>query len=789
MNYSLSAQESIQSEVSRVQENLEMIIQNDVLNVQNNALNPIKILEFRSIDKNTNMTNKIGYSASSLVISNIDKQFTPIDFTETTFSGKKVIAVSELGNVFTAINLDDLNSRTNTRNGNGNGNGTAMINGMGLNSRIIQLDYFGKIAHGQGIVGTEDSLKPYTQVSPTTNFTAELLRSDSKMTIPISQFNAEYQYSNGNLQLTGITTPNILGYSQSRTVAGSGISTQTSDGITFSGTGQIIVKLNDLGNQTLRLDGTVPSGAKLRLVEKLGIYDLMTIPYDITYGFNISSSAVTLTTTSYSAYGCNHSTVYYGIYFYNDSPNLAVSSLSNFVAKASGIGFTPSGTQNTNSYVVSSVSYSYDYSYCSGGSNTPFPANRSPILYYDKSPAIDLLTMTTNFVGNTQQTSAGKQYYLIADPNGGTITVSGTVYTPTAPYLKITNLPPNIPYEIVKDGFVSTSGMAPASGPLTLLLNDVDIKGTPGASPTGTLYLYPNSLAYRGSFSTVVFDNINGQTIHIPTSDDKVYVVHAYVQIPVTGSVTVTNINLGGGTLETSLGTLSLSYLNGNYINGQTIKVPVIPGYLNINMVINGVPITTIISNVLGGTGVKIANPATQTINDQYTDSALSLIESTTGTIAYAIATTTGNLNANVFGTISGSASLTNTVTLTIPPPPPPHVVRKDPLTGWIDIYKNGVLVQSAQLLFNDQPTFTSSNTVSGSSQIQTASYSYAQTTISGTIVTSVAPGDMVEYYLYAKIHADGIPLVPPSGYTVTAVTSQGTATATIHSGSVNISN
>lgn len=798
MNYSLSAQQAMQLENTKNQENLWITIQNNILDVRNNALNPAKILEFRSIDKNTNMTNKIGYSASPLVISNIDKQFTPVDFTETTFSGKKVMAITELGNVFTAVNLDDL-SAIGTGKGTGNGNGTAMINGMGLNSRIIQLDYFGKILHGQGISGIQDSLKPYMPVSPSSNYAAELLNSDLKITIPIPQFNAVYQYNSGILQLTGTTTPNILGYSQSRTVAGSGISIQTSDGIIFSGTGQIIVKLNDFGNQTLRLDGTVPSGAKLRLVEKpsTGTYDLMTIPYDSTYGFNVRNGTIYMYSSVYGGHcgvSCGWGQVIYGTYYMsgNGLP-IEVSSLNNFAARASGITMTSSGTQNTNSYTVTAVNHQQSWYYYTQidprSPDLPVPTDGALVYYYDKSPTIDLLTFTTNFVGNTQQISARKQYYLIAEPNGDTITVSGVTYNPNTPYLKITNLPSNIPYEIVKDSYVSVSGMALASGPLTLLLNDVDIKGTQGAAPTGILYLYPNSLAYRGSFSTIVFDNINSQTIHIPTADDKIYVVHTYVQIPVTGSITITNTNLSGGTLGTSLGELSLSYLNGNYNSGDLIKVPVIPGYLNINMNINEVLTTTVISNVLGGTGIKIASPVTQTINDSDTDSIIPFIESTTGTIAYTISTATGNINANVLATISGSASLTNTVTLTVSPPPPPPPVRKDPLTGWIDIYKNGVLVQSVQLFFNDQPTFSSSNTVSGSSQIQTTSYSYTQTTISGTTVTSVTPGDMIEYYIYAKVHADGIPLAPPSGYIVSTVTSQGTATATIHSGSVNTSN
>jgi hypothetical protein len=367
---------------------------------------------------------------------------------------------------------------------------------------------------------------------------------------------------------------------------------------------------------------------------------------------------------------------------------------------------------------------------------------------------------------------------LIAEPNGGTITTVGTTYNPNAPYLKITDLPSNIPYEIVKDGYVTSSGMSSFDGKLTLLLTDVDILN---AASTGILYLYPNSLAYRGPFSTVVFDNVNGQTIHIATPDDKVYVVHTYVQIPVVGSVTITNTYLDNS--------LALSYLNGDYTNGQTIRVPVIPGYHDINMEINGIPTITSIASVLGGTGVKVASPSTQTINDSDTDSALPYIESTTGTVAYVVSTSSGSISASIQATISGSSSLQNTVTLTAPPPPPPAPVRKDPLTGWVDVYKNGVLVQSIQLYFNNQPTFTSSNTVSGNSQIQTATYSYPQTAIQGNAVTSAAIGDMIEFYVYAKIHSDGIPLSPPSGYVVSTVQSQATATATIHSGTVITSN
>lgn len=796
MNYSLSVQNAMQMETMKNQENLVLTVQNDVLDIQNNALNPVKILELRLIDKITNVTKIISYSTFPLVISDVNKKFMPVDFAVITFSDKKIIAITELGNVFTAMNFNDPSAFTVR---NVTSNGTAMINGMGINSRIIQFDYSGKILHGQGITGNEDSLKPYLLISPSNNYIAEILNSDLQTIVQIPKFNAEYQYDDGYLHLSTLADHNLLSYSESRTVAGSGMSSQNSNVITFSGGGQIIVKLNDLGTQTLRLDGTVPNGAKLRLIEKFNTvaYDLMTIPYDDTYGFNIGAGTVSATSTTYSGYcgaSCGFGTVYYGTYYYSAPISLDVSSLSDFVAKTSTISFTPFGTQNTNSYTVKSVNYQESYSYyLPKYGNLPSSFNpsllpNSLILYYDKSPGNTLLTFRDNFVGKIQQTIVGKQYYLIAEPNGGTITVSGVAYDSSTPYLKITNLPSNIPYEIVNGEYVTASGMIPANGSLILLPDDVDIKGGQGAVQTGLVHLYPNSLTHRGSFRTIVFDNVNNQTINIPTVDVKSYVVHAYVQIPVTDSVAITDTNLNGGTAGTAFGVLSLPYLNGNYYAGDLIKIPIIPGYLNVNMTINGIPTIIIISNILGGTGIKVANPATQTITDQDVDSVLPFIESTTGTMACVIATTSGNLNANFLAMISGSAYLSNTVTLTVDPPIPPVVYRKDPLSAWLDVYKNGVLVQSVQLFFNDLPIFTSSNNVLGLSQIQMASYTYTQTTITGTIVTRVLPGDVIEYYLYAKVRADGIPLVLPVGYTVSTVNSQGIATATIHSGSIQTS-
>jgi hypothetical protein len=715
--------------------------------------------------------------------------------------------ITELGNVFTAT-IDD----SSENNGSGTGDGRAMINGMGINSRIINRDYAGKLHYGYGVSGTQSSLNIYHQVPALTDFAAQILETDPKTTMIIPKFNTEYQYvpSTKSLQKVSSTTPNILGYSQSRTVGGGATVSQGTDGITISGTGTVLLKLNDYSGQNLVVEGTIPSGGNVKFGYDLQ-YDYINADYHSTRGFKMWSGPLPASTSAYGA-NCWYSGQYgtqCGYYYYwtqNFSPPLVVTASSNYAGySTSGHSFgIKSGSANTfvipNTYSINSIEHSTSNSaqICStprprGGFfyNVCYTSINSPsgtLEVFDKGTPI----MNTRLVDASQpfqishQFVSGKQYYVIAQPNGGTITIKGSQFNPSStPYLKITSLPSNVPYEIVKDGFVTAKGMSQSDGTLSLLLSDVSIQGT---NANGILVLYPDSLRYRGQFSMVVFDNINGQTIHIPTSDDKVYVAHAYVQIPVVGSVSVDSVRLSGGSLGDALGPLYLPYLDGNYTDIDLIRVPVIPGYHNIKMNINGIASTTVIANVLGGTGIKVAEPTANTINALKAGSPLSHVDSTAGTSSYVISTTSGNINAIVLATISGTSTIQNTVTLEAVPPPPPPPPRRDPLSAWVDVYRNGALVEQKQLYFNDQPTFTPGNSVSGNSQIQTAAYVYPQATVSGTITVSAQPGDMVEYYLYAKIHADGIALNPPSGFKVVSVSSSGTATASIHSGSINTS-
>jgi hypothetical protein len=321
---------------------------------------------------------------------------------------------------------------------------------------------------------------------------------------------------------------------------------------------------------------------------------------------------------------------------------------------------------------------------------------------------------------------------------------------------------------------LAVSGMATNDGTVSLLLNEVNIGGI---SPTGTLYLYPYSMRYRGEFSTVVFDNVNGQTLHIDTPEDKVYVAHAYVQIPVVGNATVTDVYLDN--------LLSLSYLNGNYTTGEHVRIPVIPGYYDINMKINGVPTTTTIANVLGGTGLKIIQPSTSTIT-QYNDNYLvPSITATTGAVSYVISTSAGMITTSITATISGDSEIENYAYFSAPPSTPLAPAPKDPLKAWVDVYKNGALINQQQIYFNSLPNSQNSGGTNGFSSYVVDKYMYPQTVINGVITTNVLPGDFVEFYLYANVQADGSVPEVQSGHILHHYSGKGHATTTIHSGSI----
>lgn len=772
MDSSLDAQKATDIQQKKIREKLEVLVSGVTLTMKNAGFEEVEVKEIRMYYGQDIFTSKRFDPA--FVIEPLQRIELDTSELGPTVSELDIVAITSLGNVF----LADHSSGGPQQSG-------AMISGMGINSRIVTKEFSGKIIYGYGNSGTEGSLKPYNPLVLPHDFAAQVLASNTPITIPITKFNSEYVYDENSrsLQKMQNAVQNSLGYSDARIIGGSATVVLGSDSITISGDGYAIIRLNDYSLQSMVLEGQVPAGSQLFL-SSLEKKNLFTAQYDSSKGFRIfdvASSSFSTSQTSHSDITCSkgawgYTNTYSSTYTF--SPNLDVStqwsitygglspSAAAPIATVSGSKMI-SLSQSGRTFVPSA--------WCSGTAQ-PYSYSPAPVTVWDRDP-IQWIDYDIEFSSEFQMahTFSDDASYLVAKPNGNTITIRGVQFDPEAnSYLKITNLPENIPYEILKDDMLAVSGMATEEGILDLLIGELNISGD---APSGIILLYPDAMRARGPFSTIVMDNVNSEMLYVSTIEDKVYVAHAYLQIPIIGDAEVT---------ETSLdGSLTLPYLDGNYTTGNHILVPIIPGYYDVGMRINGLPTIIRISDVLGGTGVKVVAPTSSTIT-RYSDGGIvPSVSATAGSVSYVVATSSGILTTSLTATISADSEVENHVLFELAPPIPPAPRPKDPLKAWIDVYKNGESYDQKQIYLNSLPESQNSGGVSGLTSFIIDRYAYPQTVISGTVETSVNPGDFVEVYLHAEIAADGSAPPVPSGYVPSRYWGQGHATVTIHGGSM----
>lgn len=498
MNNSLLAQEAMSIQTKKHQEDLEMIISNNLLKIKNVGTGTIVLKEIRILSESGSIISKKTFPHPGLEITTFAEQsYTASDLATSDLGDITIIGITDLGNIFTATNLDKLLLSISEPNAN---DGKLMMEGMGLYSRIIQTSHHGRIIYGQNVAGIESSLKPYNAVPATTNFAAQILDTDTKIVIPIPKFNTQYKYlpEQQMLQQTVSAPSNILSYSQQRIVGGAGSVSQNSGGITFSGTGTIILKLNDFGGRLVVFEGNTSTGSSLMLSE-LDSNNIMTLPYDNTFGWNVWNSPYnSIHPTDHRHSGC------YSPYAVTQtvllSPNKQVSPQYTVKRLLGTTYHTPTvATAISDGQIsIQSISESNKIQFCYRGllcgdhtciwgtTEYNFPSIPPPytlitgtVIIFDKDPVNKpLLTFESNYQ-MVYTFPQGKQLYLVAKPNGQTFTLKASALnSQTTPYLKITNLPSNMPYEIVKDGYVSSRGMTQSDGSISLFLGDVDIRGT-----------------------------------------------------------------------------------------------------------------------------------------------------------------------------------------------------------------------------------------------------------------------------------------------------------------------
>lgn len=745
----------------------------------------------------------------------------------TTTSADQIQIITDLGNVFSVEKENTVSTATTT----------SIVGGTGATVRVIEPQ--GKVIHGKGISGLESSLVPYVDVSKTTDFASVVKKDDKEISMRVPEFAKDYQYADGQLQQIKQQIPNILSYSTTKTHLGSASASVDDNGIKLTGPEKsshihryghcpyrwhchihtdnhihgidlIAAKLNDISGVKTLLRGQV-NGDYLKIVESN--FDLTNLSYDESKGYKLheSTNILTKVAKTYShlhngwRYGYTHTHTVYEI---SQPVNLLVKSQDSIISEyqwtdrcygyencyhdgvtykshgkcyyrwrctnhwhiySGALPVTVDGSQEGDMYRITKLSATTE-------STQHFKEGTFRV--YSREPYTTLASFDKDFE-TIFRFPDGKQTFVLAQPDG-TSTIKAEEFDPDyGVWFKVKGLPPNTPYQLEKNGLVGARGLSPEDGSdLVLVAGAVNVGGQ--TTLGGTFKIYPDSLKYRGAFSTIVFDTVNGQTIRIDDANERVYTPFAYIRIPFTTPTSIEQVSIDG---------ISLSYLAKNYSAGSAIDIPVLPGMKKIILTANGVDNIINLHDVAGKVGAKPVPPKTATNSEYSASGAISSIDSDAGSGAFAIATGNGQMYAMVTLSVSGDSAFSNDVSFYFVPDPPPPPPPRDPLSVFVDVYKNGRLVKSEKIYYDDKPVFEPVSELNGLKLRQAITYHYNQRTATSMVMTDVEPGDMVEFYARSHIHADGIPVQIPGGsggkYVTDQVISAASATARIHSGSI----
>lgn len=759
-------------------------------------------------------------------------------------SATQIQIVTDNGNVFPVQNTAS-NSTGNTNGSGGNGTG----NGNGVGAQIVTVKPLGIVVAGTtNNVGTPFSLIPYNRVTSAT-FAAGFQNGDNVQKLSIPQINAQYTFSNDQLQQAYTVPQNILSIASTTVLAGSGSATSSSNGITFSGPESMMATLLDNGLSSTVIDGTGLGGGGSAFFGTLVDSTLVPTSYDGgTHGYTMwtstpsqissSSSIVQIPGNCYwipwNGYYCDQTqyveTVPVNKYVSSQNNAYATFSWNYYVAPTwscwgygrgrhcgySG-GVSDSGTIQATINGYQSGNFYYIASLTLISTTDSYISSNPSFTLYDKSP-FDPSTMTPIYTTDFESQVnfiPSKQYYLIVQPSASGTTMKASTYDPsTALYFKASGLPPGVPYQVLQNGIVGVSGVTDNGGTISLSAGQIAAGGQ--TSISGELDIYPNSPAYVGTIGTAVYDTVNNQVFNIPSGITQIYTPFAYIRIPISSTVNISNIVVNG------ISSTSLPYLTKSYVSGSSIMIPFVPGLKIITFNLNGIQVTLNLNTIQASTGFAIISPGTQTITQYKTDGSGASVEANTGGESVSIAPKDGTMYALVSATVSADVSFSASASYNYVQNPPtmiysvydytrglfvpstcptfngcqiylpsPTGATSGPLSLYVDTYVNGKLANSQIVYSNTLPQITQSSSISNYvfSQSSAVSMHYQPSTTTQLVQVNVHAGDLVEFNLRASVGANGNPItVPSSGsdmFTTSNQISIGTASVNLSSGSV----
>lgn len=749
----------------------------------------------------------------------------------------QIQVVTDNGNVFSIQN--QALHMIATGNGTGNGNGTGT--GNGIIAQIVTVHPQGIVLSGMdNTVGNQSSLRPYNKVA-TGTFAAGFQTNDPVQKLYIPKINSQYIYNNGVLQNIVQPQPNILSpisITYLPSFSG-GSETTSSNGLTFTGTGTVTDVLLNSGMSSSVITGSgvtggmVTIGTKIDPTESILDYDGGTHGYTVfssSSGISVSGSyTITIPVNKYVSSLNNAFAQYNWSYSFRGYCGYQVSCGGNqyYYSTDAGPGTaTINGYQSGNYYFVTSLSYtttdSYaanyfpykSYPYYTGSNYYPY------FTFFDKSPFIPVSpSFTSDFQQQFTFVSSLNYDLIVKTSSGGTI-VSATTYDPTTQlFFKVTNLPPNRPFQILQNGIVGIQGITSTSGTISLSASQIEAGGQ--SSITGELDLYTNSPTFNSTIGTAIYDTVNNQIFNIPATTQQIYTPFAYVALQVPSNTKIQNV------IENTTSLIGLPYLSGAYNAGTTMMIPIIPAVKSFSYLSNGTKIVVPLSSIPNILGMSIVTPGTSSNSAYDTNGASLQISADTGGEASAIASKSGTMYAMINSQVSADTAYTTSATYNYQQTATQYIYQVyNPSTGWYnaapcpqvqfqangctstltyassgahagplsvyaDIYVNGVMTGSQIIYYNQNPIIQQTSsvnswTLSGSNAM---AMHYPTSSATGIVQVSVHAGDLVEFYLRAHVDAYGDPISVPTGqYGIFTTTNQlctGSATVNINNGSI----
>ena len=364
------------------------------------------------------------------------------------------------------------------------------------------------------------------------------------------------------------------------------------------------------------------------------------------------------------------------------------------------------------------------------------------------------------------------QRYIYANLDNANVTITA-LDSNSVSYLHIKDVPPDTPYRVELNGNTEKVGIVDGRGIIQINTGPEKIV------KNGILYLYAkNSMMHRGSFDTIVFD-IKNETKMFPNHLKKkqAYVVHAYAKVPIiTDFAVITDAAISGKDIDD----IALPNLDGTYVSGRSINVPIISGYDEFKMTFNGTRITVKFEDVLGQNNVILFNQHVSKTGDVETAREVLYKNHEFGVSKVYVSTASGTLNSIISSTFSGNSKIVNKYLVESYVPPGSDTTVGDVPTASMstkfEVFQNGVRVEKGTMGKNTVNVTTTGDSdlrrddvcTNYSRQGNACTWTRIDSYITNGVdfnfqpITNVAstefdvkPGDIIEYYVYGETEAE----------------------------------